>query len=369
MYNKIKKIWNWVKSKIGKFIDWLFEKNQGGGSGSGSSNKTLKYGDINLVRATKDAIGLGYHRTGWPWVLKHLTTINSKNGILFDDFLEQNFCYKETPDVYTKPWVAIIHHPKNIPTFGNYRENLSVVFDMPEFKESAKNLKLAIVLSDDLATWLRTQLDCKVITLKHPINIDQSNQWDYDAWNANKKLCQIGFYLRNTRLVEQIPDIDGVEINRLWSNMDWLESYDQKVSSYWENHFTDSIISLNENYYQTRYNYRSAEDHSIEFVLPSKYDEILRTNVVVADYFECSASNVILECISGNTPIIINRLPSIEQYLGEDYPLFFTHPEEIPELLNKVKEAHEYLKRLDKSDLDIDYFKKQILKEVNNIKR
>lgn len=369
MRKNIKKVWNWIKSKIKKFINWLFEKNQGGVSGSGSSDKTLKYSDINLVRATKDAIGVGYHRTGWPWVLDHLSTIHSKSGIIFDDFLEQNFCYKEKPTIYKEPWVAIFHHPKNIPSFGNYRENLSVVFESKEFKESVKNLKVAIALSDELADWLRTQLDCDVVSMKHPINIDTTNQWDYEAWDNNKKLYQIGFYLRNTRLVEQIPNIDGVDIKRLWGNMDWLESYDTKVGKHWDNHFTDSLMCMNESYFTTRYNYRSAEDHSVEFVLPSKYDDILRESVVIADYFECSASNVILECISGNTPIIINRLPSTEQYLGEEYPLFFNHPEEIPSLLCKVKEAHDYLRNLDKSDLDIDYFKKQILRVVNNIKR
>jgi hypothetical protein len=66
---------------------------------------------------------------------------------------------------------------------------------------------------------------------------------------------------------------------------------------------------------------------------------------------------------------MVNRLPAIEQYLGKDYPLFFTHPEEIPGLMNRVKEAHLYLKNMNKDDLDIDYFKKEILKEVNKIKR
>jgi len=37
--------------------------------------------------------------------------------------------------------------------------------------------------------------------------------------------------------------------------------------------------------------------------------------------------------------------------------------------MNRVKEAHLYLKNMNKDDLDIDYFKKEILKEVNKIKR
>ena len=375
MKSKFKKLWEliknayeFIKQKIKQLIKWVWCDSESGGSG-GSGSNSLEFRDINLVRSTKDAIGVGYHRTGWPWVLSHLKTIHSNNGILFDDFFEQNFCYKNKPTVYKKPWVAIFHHPKEIPSFGNYRENLSAVFELPEFKKSVKNLKLAIALSDDLADWLRTQLDCKVISLKHPINTKHSEYWDYEYWAANKKLCQIGFYLRNTRLVEQVPEMKGVDIKRLWSNMDWLQSYDLKVQTYWENHFTDSLVDYNDSYFSARYKHRDAEDSSIEFALPSAYDEILRTNVIIADYFACSASNVILECIAKNTPIIINRLKSIEQYLGKDYPLFFNHPEEIPCLMKRVKEAHDYLKNMNKDDLDIDHFKKEILKEVNKIKK
>jgi len=368
MQSYISTVINIIKLLIKHFVRLVWGEIQSGGS-QGTGANQYKYTDLNLVRTARNAIGVGYHRTGWPWVLRHLETIHSNNGILFDDFFEQNFCYKNKPTVYKKPWVAIFHNPKEIPSFGNYRENLSAVFEMPEFKQSAKNLKLAIALSDDLAEWLTKQLDCKVISLKHPINTKHSEYWDYDEWVENKKLCQIGFYLRNTRLVEQVPEMEGVEINRLWSNMEWLKNYDTKVMKHWENHFTDSLVDYQDSYFTCRYNHRSAEDVSAEFALPSAYDEILRTNVVIADYFACSASNVILECIAKNTPIMVNRLPAIEQYLGKDYPLFFTHPEEIPGLMNRVKEAHLYLKNMNKDDLDIDYFKKEILKEVNKIKR
>jgi len=207
------------------------------------------------------------------------------------------------------------------------------------------------------------------VSLKHPIDVDQPNEWDYDAWCKNKTSYQIGFYLRNTRLIEQIPNVEGVEFNRLWSDMDWLQIYDGKVSKYWDNLFKSSFDFRDKNYFNARYKYREAGDHSVKFALPSKYDEILRTSVVLVEYFECSASNVILECIAGNTPIIVNRLPSTVQYLGEDYPLFFDSPEEIPDLYNKIEEANLYLKALDKRDINIEGFMKNILKEVNQIKK
>lgn len=367
MMAMLRKLYDWVVSKLDKLILYIFG-HKGSGSGVGDT-KQEHYTDYKLLRSKKDVIGVGQHRTGWPWVFSNLSIYESDNGILFDDFVEQNFCYNPIPNIYREPWIAIFHHPKNIPLFGNYKENLSRVFEMDEFKESCKELKVAFALSDDLAEWLRERLDCKVVSLKHPMGINENNLWDAEKWNADKQAYQIGFYLRNTRLIEQIPEVDGIQYNRLWSDMTWLKNYDNRVSKYWDHHFNTSFDFEDANYYDTRYHYRTAEECSVKFVLPSRYDEILKSGVVVVEYFECSASNVILECIASNTPIIVNRMPSTVQYLGEDYPLFFDHPEEIPHLFKKVEEANAYLQDIDKDDILIDTFVKNILKEVNQIKR
>ena len=46
-------------------------------------------------------------------------------------------------------------------------------------------------------------------------------------------------------------------------------------------------------------------------------------SVVFADIIDGVANNTILECIYFNTPIIIRRTESSEEYLGSEYPLFF----------------------------------------------
>lgn len=53
-----------------------------------------------------------------------------------------------------------------------------------------------------------------------------------------------------------------------------------------------------------------------------KYVRLSSEKIVFCDYIDCSASNTILECISTSTPIILNKLPAIVEYLGEDYPLY-----------------------------------------------
>ena len=93
-----------------------------------------------------------------------------------------------------------------------------------------------------------------------------------------------------------------------------------------------------------------------------EYDELLEKNIVFIDLIDASANNTILECIIRNTPIIVNKLEAVVEYLGDDYPLYFENLEEIPLLLDEVKilEAHNYLCNLNKSEYFIDYFCKKV---------
>ena len=55
-----------------------------------------------------------------------------------------------------------------------------------------------------------------------------------------------------------------------------------------------------------------------------------------------------------NTPIVLNRHPAAEEYLGVDYPLFYDKFRTAGELLttNQIVRGHEYLKAMDKGWLD-----------------
>jgi hypothetical protein len=59
------------------------------------------------------------------------------------------------------------------------------------------------------------------------------------------------------------------------------------------------------------------------FIDNNHYNLLLSRSVVVNYMFGAAASNVIVESLTRGTPIICNRLPATEEYLGKDYPLFF----------------------------------------------
>ena len=85
------------------------------------------------------------------------------------------------------------------------------------------------------------------------------------------------------------------------------------------------------------------------------------------DLYSSTANNVIMECIKANNPIIVNRLESIENYIGKEYPLFYDNLTDVPIILendNLIVDAFNYLKNMDKSKFSIDMMLSTINKRL-----
>ena len=361
------KLWECFIKLFWEIIYYIFccKHGSGSGSGSGHCHHHIHYHPrhisnypkdcINLLRKPSDYIvGKGFHRSGWPQVIKSLSKFDSPQGILLDDFVEQNFCYHSSPIIYTEPWVGIFHHPPFPPSFSNKNEWMSEYINSPAFLESKKHLKLAVTLTEYHKKELSKYLDCPVIALHHPIE-GEYEKWSLPNWkhNHHRSLVQLGFYLRNTQLINQIPSIHAVEKMKLWTNSrSWVKEYDKKVILYWERSGG-----------RIRYN----DVKEATFLPPSVYDKLLCKNVIVMELFDASANNGVLDCIIRNTPIIINKHPAVVEYLGEAYPLYFKEPSEIPHLVKHIEEANNYLKNMDKNNLSMDCFCSKLMDAINEI--
>jgi hypothetical protein len=98
----------------------------------------------------------------------------------------------------------------------------------------------------------------------------------------------------------------------------------------------------------------------------TEYDKIVSQSVVFLDLIDCSASNTIIECIARQTPILIRRLDPVIEYIGEEYPLYFTNLEQIPQLLTvqNIYNASAYLRDripLIRTDTFVNRFRTQVL--------
>ena len=125
------------------------------------------------------------------------------------------------------------------------------------------------------------------------------------------------------KLTKQLYDIE-IKINnnyklqnysRSSTNFNYYNYYAYKYIKQFEYKSKTQLTKLliNNNKTVTIHNYLENND----------YLKVLTNNIIFCDYIDCSASNTIVECIATCTPIILNRLPAIVEYLGDDYPLYF----------------------------------------------
>jgi hypothetical protein len=99
-----------------------------------------------------------------------------------------------------------------------------------------------------------------------------------------------------------------------------------------------------------------------------EYDRLVKQNLVVLDMWAASANNAVLESIALQAPFFIRRLPGPEEYLGKDYPLFFSNFDELQEFISSDKKrlrdlllsAHNHLKAIDRNRFSTDTFAKQL---------
>ena len=62
--------------------------------------------------------------------------------------------------------------------------------------------------------------------------------------------------------------------------------------------------------------------------------------------YDANADEVVLACLTTATPLLVNRLPAVVEYLGREYPLYFDSLEEAARKsvdIDLIRRAHEYL--------------------------
>jgi SAM-dependent methyltransferase len=305
--------------------------------------------------------GMNEHRGGWHVVKNNLIQNNlfSENPkFLFYDMLDLQFVYNEHTIINTK-WCGIFHCTPITPEYLNFI-NVNKVFANSNFINSLENCVCIITLSNYLTQFFINKfndmnINVPVYTLKHPVescNIPLFNMNDFNN-NNDKKIIQIGQQLRKITSIYLLPEIDNY--NKLWltgtKDFDKLKRYiNHEIDLF---NIDTQLINHDIMTYLTKY-----ED----------YDNLLTQNIVFVDFYDTCANNTVIECIIRNTPIVINKIPGAIDYLGENYPLYFNTLEEVPNLLTaeNITKAYEYLCNMNKEDLQMNYFTKELMTILYN---
>ena len=293
--------------------------------------------DSSGVYPKKIAMGSQFeaelHRCGWPYAINALRSLHTEDGILFDGFIEENFAWrtKGRKAPYDVPWVGIIHNPPNIPHWFMRYQSPQAIFETEDWKQSMPYCRGLYCLSQYHRKWLQKHLDIPVEALVHPTEIP-SVQFSLDAFRQNpeKKIVQIGWWLRRMHSIYELPT---QQYRKIFLHLNVPYVYEMFESERREIHYRGS--------------YDSAD--VVTYLPDAQYDDLLSKNIAFLHLYDSSANNAIIECIARNTPILVNPLEAVREYLGDDYPLYFDTLEEAarkaedPDL---IEQAHVYLKAL-----------------------
>ena len=297
------------------------------------------------------------HRSGWSYAIESLVPLHNDTGTLFDGFLENQFGWTDSRKRYSynEPWMGVFHNPQNIPNWFFNEYSVENITQSEHFRDSINNCKGIFTLSEYHADHVRGLLDVPVESLIHPTEIP-SRLFSFDEFNKNndKKVINIGYWLRKLTSIYQLPLNSYYTKCRL---MPYSASGPKKIiSDLFNIEMERGDIKLNE-YFDTTV--------TLDRVSNVEYDNLLSKNIVFLDLYDSSANNAVIECIARGTPLLINPIPAVVEYLGSEYPFYFNSLEEAAVKavnFNLIKQTHQYLIDCDiRKKLSREYFRDSVI--------
>lgn len=271
------------------------------------------------------------HRSGWNEVIRALhDTIHCNNATtLLDDCIEATLGWETNNEGrHRHPWIGIAHFPLNIrPPFPT-QQSPQYFFKQHNVIESLKFCKGIFTLSETLKGTLASLLPDRQFELEsilHPTDFGVP-KFDLDKFLLHPTVIQIGWWMRN------------------FSSFYMLKTPYEKLIVMGQHPIG---LSVQETYKaEIKQSRPLNEIPSLDYLDNNGYDLLLQRAVVFLDLLDSSANNAILECLSRGTPLLVNHLPAVEEYLGREYPLYYTSLEEGIEKLHNsdlLKAAAAYL--------------------------
>ena len=292
-----------------------------------------------------------HHRSGWKYAVSLFGRLHNPQGVLFNGFFD-GFFY-DANNRYRKPFVGVFHntvwHEEKNPSLKEYepkytQRSLGHLLSTPQWEESKKHCKGIWVFSETVANELRSLVQCPVSFLYHPtdFNVPKFSIGNFLS-NNRKTVLFIGHWMRDYRSLFLL-----------------------KSGKYGKRLLVGGSVPADKHVIDSCAVEYPQENIPCGKVSDQVYDQLLRENICFISLFDASANNVVIECIVRTTPILINRLPAVVEYLGEEYPFYYADLEEAARKLQDeklIKKTHEYLCVLpNKKFLSEDFFLRSVIK-------
>ncbi len=300
------------------------------------------------------------HRSGWSFALDALLPEHNDAGVLFDGFLDRtlnsqrgNRFAERFP--YQRPWVGVLHAVAHVPAWFPKQAALQSMIAGAAFQESLPHCRGLFTLSETCAAYLRQQLAAPVSALIHPTETPAA-LFDHAAFLANphKKIVAVGWWLRKLMSIDYLP-LDERSPYRKQQLLNDSPAVTQTIRQFKRLAF----VHDRDNRHVLADKYRDNTE-TLPYLPNAAYDELLSRNLVFLDLYDANANNAVVECIARGTPLLINPLPAVVEYLGIDYPFYFRSLDEAAAKaldFDLVEKTHVYLMRCPtRQKLSQEYF-------------
>jgi hypothetical protein len=255
-----------------------------------------------------------HHREGWgrieALVREHLVCAD---GVRFVSAVEDQLVHIGPID---EPWVGVVHQvPRHdLPGFPDVERLLK----MKAWRISEPHCLGLWTLTDYVRRFLLQRgVRVPVGVLPYASSRDvPSFDWARFATRDRPRLLHVGEFLRDYQAFFDL-EVPG------WQKQ-MLQPPDWPVRS--------GSVNAND---------------SVEIIPPvvnDEYDQLLTESVVFLQLRDAPANTTIVECLARATPVCVNRVGGVEEYLGASYPLY--HDGDAARVLHGlgcVRDAHAYL--------------------------
>jgi hypothetical protein len=327
-----------------------------------------------------------HHRSGWRPAMEAIYPLHHPEGIRFESFLDELFAVEHPrpgirsgPELLAalqrprwidritseerhvvpirEPWVGFLHNPCGMPPWFYADHAPEFIFAKSVWRDSLPSCVGLFTLSEHMAQWLRRTTGKPVSVAYHPSEIPET-LFDFGAFLANpeKRVIQIGWWLRRQTAIDHLP----------LPNDNSLGYRKLRLIPGFASNARDQIEAMRAREFERHGMPRPGvgEVETMAHVSNEHYDRLLSCNIAFLQLEAANANNAVVECLARGTPLLVNRLPAVEEYLGRDYPLYYAHLQDAADQaldLGRLRAAHQYMLTCEhRSRLHPDVFRRAV---------
>lgn len=283
-----------------------------------------------------------HHRGGWKHVLWLISeNLHAPDGTRFISAVEDELFSRgeHYSGPIREPWVGFVHQAPR----QNYNfPDLERLVRMESWKQSIAHCRGLWVLTQYQKNYL-LHLGVEVPIAKvlyPPPPPSQTFSFEKFLRNPRRRLLFIGEFLRN---FQAFFDLDAPGYVKTLLRSEEIDRHMRKLGVV-EN---DSVVSTRP-------------------VGEEEFDQLLSDNIVYLNLFDAVGTTTVTECIASATPLLINKVGAVTEYLGADYPFYYETPEEATHKvsdLDLIQRTAEYLRTYELKEKMTDEF---FLKALQN---